>query len=65
MGTQVMLPQAFETSLAEFDDRQSRQGSRSRALAPASRSGYVRDCRRVASWCGCVSAGVNRGANAY
>ena len=50
MGTQMILPQAFEASLAELDERLSRQGSRSRTLAPASRIGYVRDCRRVATW---------------
>jgi hypothetical protein len=47
MGTQMILPQAFEASLAELDEHLSRQGSRSRTLAPASRIGYVRDCRRV------------------
>ncbi len=46
----VDLPIVWERSLREFDERLSRQGSRARALAPASRTGYVRDCRRVATW---------------
>jgi len=44
------LPDAWETSLRDLDDRLARQGGRARALAPASRAGYVRDCRRVAAW---------------
>jgi site-specific recombinase XerD len=46
----MRLPDAWEESLRDLDDRLARQGSRSRALAPASRAGYVRDCRRVATW---------------
>ncbi|MSO43708.1 MAG: recombinase XerC [Thermoleophilia bacterium] len=41
---------AWDDSLRELDDRLSCQGGRSRALAPASRAGYVRDCRRLAEW---------------
>lgn len=44
------LPAPWEDSLRDLDDRLSRQGGRARALAPASRAGYVRDCRRVAAW---------------
>lgn len=46
----MRLPDAWEDSLSALDDRLARQGARSRALAPASRAGYVRDCRRVATW---------------
>ena len=46
----MALPAPWEDSLDELDDRLSRQGARARALAPASRQGYVRDCRRVAAW---------------
>jgi integrase/recombinase XerC len=46
----MTLPAAWEHSLLQLDDRLSRQGERARALAPASRAGYVRDCRRVATW---------------
>ncbi|MBL6633762.1 MAG: tyrosine-type recombinase/integrase [Thermoleophilia bacterium] len=44
------LPDAWEGSLRDLDHRLSRQGDRARALAAASRAGYVRDCRRVATW---------------
>lgn len=44
------LPEAWESSLRDLDHRLARQGDRARALAPASRAGYVRDCRRVATW---------------
>lgn len=44
------LPAPWEDSLRDLDDRLSRQGGRARALAPESRAGYVRDCRRVAAW---------------
>ena len=44
------LPGAWEESLRDLDRRLARQGTRARALAPASRAGYVRDCRRVATW---------------
>ena len=46
----MQLPGPWEDSLRELDDRLSRQAGRSKALAPASREGYVRDCRRVATW---------------
>lgn len=46
----MALPAPWEHSLTELDDRLSRQGARAKALAPASRQGYVRDCRRVAAW---------------
>lgn len=44
------LPAAWEDSLRDLGDRLSRQGERARALAPGSRAGYLRDCRRVATW---------------
>jgi site-specific recombinase XerD len=44
------LPDAWETSLRDLDTRLARQGGRARALAPTSRAGYVRDCRRVSAW---------------
>ncbi len=46
----MALPGPWEDSLRDLDDRLSRQAGRARALAPASRAGYVRDCRRVATW---------------
>ncbi len=46
----MALPAPWEDSLRDLDDRLSRQGPRTKALAPASRAGYVRDCRRVAAW---------------
>ncbi len=46
----MALPEPWEDSLAELDERLTRQGARTRALAPESRAGYVRDCRRVAGW---------------
>lgn len=46
----MTLPPAWEGSLRDLGDRLSRQGSRARALAPESRAGYLRDCRRVATW---------------
>lgn len=46
----MTLPPVWDGSLRDLDDRLSRQGSRARALAPESRAGYLRDCRRVATW---------------
>lgn len=46
----MTLPAAWDDSLRDLDARLGRQGERARALAPGSRAGYVRDCRRVAEW---------------
>lgn len=44
------MPDPWDSSLAEYADRLSRQGGRGAPLAPASRTAYIGDVRAVAGW---------------